>query len=1120
MEAPRRAVYLSLSVEDQNGKELNYSSDSSDSPRASTHSSEDCSVMTSAENLNRKVIVQSENMDMVDCVATLNNNSNQNVTFMISGLQNGSVYSGSSMSCVRSVVVQKSDRVVEKCLDFEADKVFNMGSVNPSSHGLCEICSSVSSDEMVIRGSSFIIHEPDDILSASVLEQSPDKLSDVGLMPGLLPDVCEGLVNNIINISEEGSKHHEFGVTFIQPNNQTFIMEEEVFQTVSGSVGSHKGSGESRYLDFLTVVDCSDCITPVCQKKFHTEAQKSTNSTPGEAKTFHIPAEELDISGNVQTSTPVQSLTGKTCLLSLSDSLINKGKSDLGSPITEVMKEPQSSASQKPKTPLTAPAKSNKIQTKRFVKPDFSNMKSKILPRPVSTFKPSTVAVVKASTNLVKRPSQSMEHKASLTSSTKPEVSSNLKKDQNGLIKRKPSTSQDGTHIAKSRHHTWSEASNTNGEESCVKDQQVSKTSDNCTTAKTSSVGLKSRFGLTKQGKEEKHGSGWNMWKKPQKSASKTDSSRPAEVGSCDWSKNSAAAQPSSSRTGGAPAGQTPAASPQPLTLSASKLKSGTAGKNGCIATDMPSQRRGGNSNMHVTEAARTEGSGGTHSRSSLSAAHPHASKLPVKPRAQIKSFNASSGLSKPDLEPPSGGKAPSTRTTVIKSRVQSLPPKTPSSGYKNTSSLSQTSVRTSSSISKTPNSSRPVRVSGALSVDKNRTKASTQSQQQSQINGQPDLVPPETKPRGLDYYKTLCEKKNQTIQQLRSSLLANNHKFEAITIVVQNLYTQHEDAVKQRRELSVELLNLRQELVSSAQSCDLLEKEKDELNAAFDGVLQKVQEQHRSDLVDLEQRLKTFYSAEWEKVHQTYQEEADKCRAQMEKQLEELRANHEVLKKELEASHDEKVKSLNKNYEESFEELKKYHEQEIQALVKTQKDTELLLSNQIEELTTVNNSLSERIKAEEDRRRDLAEKCQKDSHTLYLEQELESLKFVLDIKNKQIHQQDKKLMQMDKLMERNVQLDEYLKKLQQENEDLKARMDKHAALSRQLSTEQAVLQESLQKETKVNKRLSMENEELLWKLHNGDLSSPRKISPSSPSMTLQSPCHSGIFSSPPVSPR
>lgn len=35
----------------------------------------------------------------------------------------------------------------------------------------------------------------------------------------------------------------------------------------------------------------------------------------------------------------------------------------------------------------------------------------------------------------------------------------------------------------------------------------------------------------------------------------------------------------------------------------------------------------------------------------------------------------------------------------------------------------------------------------------------------------------------------------------------------------------------------------------------------------------------------------------------------------------------------------------------------------------------------------------------------------QKDSHTLYLEQELESLKVVLDIKNKQLHMQEKKMM-------------------------------------------------------------------------------------------------------------
>lgn len=76
------------------------------------------------------------------------------------------------------------------------------------------------------------------------------------------------------------------------------------------------------------------------------------------------------------------------------------------------------------------------------------------------------------------------------------------------------------------------------------------------------------------------------------------------------------------------------------------------------------------------------------------------------------------------------------------------------------------------------------------------------------------------------------------------------------------------------------------------------------------------------------------------------------------------------------------------------------------------------------------------------------------------------------------------------------------------------------SSICRQLSTEQAVLQESLEKESKVNKRLSMENEELLWKLHNGDLCSPRKLSPSSSSVPLQSPRNSGNFSSPAVSPR
>lgn len=130
--------------------------------------------------------------------------------------------------------------------------------------------------------------------------------------------------------------------------------------------------------------------------------------------------------------------------------------------------------------------------------------------------------------------------------------------------------------------------------------------------------------------------------------------------------------------------------------------------------------------------------------------------------------------------------------------------------------------------------------------------------------------------------------------------------------------------------------------------------------------------------------------------------------------------------------------------------------------------------------------------------------------------------------------------------MEANIKLEECLKKVQQENEDYKARMDKYAALSkyvcqlrvcvgffprvqptvalcrppcRQLSSEQVVLQQSLQKESKVNKRLSMENEELLWKLQNCDLlPSPCRLSPTSP---FNSPGNSTVFpTAAPLSPR
>ncbi|XP_075999587.1 microtubule-associated tumor suppressor 1 homolog A isoform X2 [Genypterus blacodes] len=410
--------------------------------------------------------------------------------------------------------------------------------------------------------------------------------------------------------------------------------------------------------------------------------------------------------------------------------------------------------------------------------------------------------------------------------------------------------------------------------------------------------------------------------------------------------------------------------------------------------------------------------------------------------------------------------------------------------------------------------------------VDKSKPKAGSRQQQNqnqqashpNQRNGPPDLVPAGV----TEDYQAECRRTNQSLQLLRGLLGASHTRFEGLTIVLQQTLAERDEAKKRCRELSQELVNLRGELVCSVHSSERLEKEKDELRAALEEALQELQDQHQSDLAELEQRLQTFYQDEWDKVHVKYQEEADKCKTLMEQQMAELQISHETMKLELEVRHTEQLQSIRLQHQDSLEEMKNVHSQELESLDLSLKDTEAALSGQIEELTEENSALSEKLTAVESRRKELAERSQKDAQTLYLEQELESLKVVLDIKNKQLHQQEKKLMEIDKLTEKSVKLDESLKKVQQENEHLKARMERHAAMSRQLSTEQAVLQDSLHKESKVNKRLSMENEELMWKLHNGDLCSPRKVSPTSPShsFNLQSPRTSALFSSPPVSPR
>ncbi|XP_072191818.1 microtubule-associated tumor suppressor 1 isoform X2 [Excalfactoria chinensis] len=451
------------------------------------------------------------------------------------------------------------------------------------------------------------------------------------------------------------------------------------------------------------------------------------------------------------------------------------------------------------------------------------------------------------------------------------------------------------------------------------------------------------------------------------------------------------------------------------------------------------------------------------------------------------------------------------------KSRCASLNQCTPKSSGPLHSARKVSEARGSQLLG-TPGKSRHQSLLAYGSVDKGKQRNPKSSCIQTQTCT--DVHSTGTKVAELAQYKTKCENQSGIILQLKKFLSSSNQKFEALTVVIQHLQSEREEALKQHKELSQELVNLRGELVTTSAACEKLERDRNELQVTYEGFLQKLNEQHHNDLAELEERLKQFYTAECEKLQSICIEEAEKYKAQLQEKVDNLNVTHENLKLQLENSHSEKVEELKKKYESSFSELKNAHESERKLLEDSFKEKQELLERKIDELKCENVALSEKLKLEEQKQTAKEKASLKNPQIMYLEQELESLKAVLEIKNEKLHQQDIKLMKMEKLVENNTILMDKLKKVQQENEELKARMDKHMELSRQLSTEQAVLQESLEKESKVNKRLSMENEELLWKLHNGDLCSPRKLSPSSPSVPLQSPRNSGNFSSPTVSPR
>ncbi|MXQ84245.1 hypothetical protein E5288_WYG014139 [Bos mutus] len=224
--------------------------------------------------------------------------------------------------------------------------------------------------------------------------------------------------------------------------------------------------------------------------------------------------------------------------------------------------------------------------------------------------------------------------------------------------------------------------------------------------------------------------------------------------------------------------------------------------------------------------------------------------------------------------------------------------------------------------------------------VEKGRQKSPRSLCIQTQTS--PDVLSSE-KALELAQYKSKCTKQSGIILQLKQLLSLGNTKFEALTVVAQHLLSESRvqevlldgkpcyvlgkrdlalpkalcTLSSQRLTVSVNLSIPHTFTVST--TCEKLEKARNELQIAYEGFVQKLNQQHQTDLTELENRLKEFYTGECEKLQNIYIEEAEKYKTQLQEQFDNLSATHETSKLKIEASHSEKIELLKKAYENSL---------------------------------------------------------------------------------------------------------------------------------------------------------------------------------------------------------
>ncbi|XP_038055292.1 CAP-Gly domain-containing linker protein 1-like isoform X2 [Patiria miniata] len=364
---------------------------------------------------------------------------------------------------------------------------------------------------------------------------------------------------------------------------------------------------------------------------------------------------------------------------------------------------------------------------------------------------------------------------------------------------------------------------------------------------------------------------------------------------------------------------------------------------------------------------------------------------------------------------------------------------------------------------------------------------------------------------------EALCESRTKELNLIKLNLRAGLQGFDAMSILVQYL-THKLDAfdnphLKSRiQELQRQLEEAKTITGQKEEELGCIQHELVDTRRSNEEQVAKLQTDHLEQLRQQDERLQEQYTEQLLSTQSEHKQAINSLTEEHLTQISALTFSHHQAVQEMEEHHIVEVSKIQQQHQEHIEELNRQMETDKKQLIDEAQVKQQELHDEVYKWTFQCENHKERVMR-------LEEALQKDSDSKVqaailekrkLEADVESMKSVEELRTVQLMELRRENMALKKDLEKLPVRDDEILRLKAKVEDLKAMMVKKHDYQQQLSSDHITLRENYEREVNEKKRLSMEKEQLSWRLSlHSEGSSPVSLSPGHTFFPCTSPSRS-----------